>query len=486
MNEEIKIVTHEGKRYYTRPDGTPIINQGFNLALPFINGYAIVAIADKKSGRLQYGILKENSSYLLEPQFDFAESCDNETEYMKGIARVRIGDKEYGIGLQKNISPEATTADVLRIMNNVGVEISQEDVKKTLEKINSEEKANSELKSPDLKHPIEIKNPITDNLITDYRLPITDYRSPITDNQTTNPTMKQPNLSKSLICEIISILKGEACAYALFEKYYNKRDFSLQETDTKIDPRKLGIWFEYLCTGAIPINGVMPQPQHLKNKDELKAPYKIMKAHVENWKALSAEYCFDVEKRVDKKGKEHPTINLYYHIDYPVDYPEIGGASLRTDWLGRVLYKDTSEMEVAHIDIKSSGKTDNKWDSDGWERGNLWKKSKLMIQPLHTKWMWREMFKRDVAYYFALFDSSNENNFRFIRVEIPKNNIDQYPELLMEFRVLLQKWESEGFPPTKLPKICGECPIAATCKHCVKVPQVETVFFDIIKSDFNK
>lgn len=423
MSAEIKIVTHKGKRYYTRADDTPIINQGFNLALPFINGYAIVGVTDKKSGRLKYGILQLNGSYLLEPQFEFAEPCDHETEYMKGIARVLIGDIEYGFGLMKQVENKATLESVIQI-------------------INSEEQNNKQQQ---------------------------------TTNNKPRTIMKQPNLSKSLICEMININKGKACAYALFKKYYEKCDFSLQETDTKVDPRKLGIWFEYLCTGTIPISGEIPQPQLLKsgtNKGELKAPYKIMEAHVENWKALSREYRF-----------ETMVINHYYHID---DIPEIGGASLRTDLLGKVLNKETGEMEVAHVDIKSSGKGENKWDADGWERSKLRTKSHIMIQPLHTKWLWWKMFGREIPFYFAWFDSSDENNFRFIRVEIPMNNIGDYPNLLMEFRGQLEYWEQEGFPPTKLPEICGECAIAASCPHCVKVPQVETVYFDITKSDFNK
>jgi hypothetical protein len=132
-------------------------------------------------------------------------------------------------------------------------------------------------------------------------------------------------------------------------------------------------------------------------------------------------------------------------------------------------------------DLKTSGLLYNKWEDYGWDLDRLSEKHKLILQPIHYKYL--RMLERpddgEPPFFFFLFSNTNEIDHRIIHF-----NIDAEAEIASH-RILIAKTVKElgyhyrkGFEP--LPEVarCAKCPLKTTCKHFTKVALIENFYLN--------
>ena len=145
--------------------------------------------------------------------------------------------------------------------------------------------------------------------------------------------MKKVKISQSLLKALYNFKKGEECGIKIYEQYVNGL-----ETPPS-DAMDLGNWFEYQCTGQIPRGGIIPEAKTLKSGG-LSAEYRRMEIQIENFKRIIDRY----EIQIDETGY------VFKHDKYS------GITDINATW----------DEERCIIDVKSTGKIDDKWSEFGW------------------------------------------------------------------------------------------------------------------------
>ena len=281
-----------------------------------------------------------------------------------------------------------------------------------------------------------------------------------------------PNISQSLIKALYDYSEGKLCGLQFKAQYIDRIQFPPSAV------QKLGNYFEYLCTGAIPRDGIIPQPERKKDKvekivakgkklksgkrakdkvekkiilGELTAPYARM--------AIQAE-------RFKKAVKAHGIKILKTGLEL-----KHGGKKGVTDVLAEV------DGEQAIIDIKSTGLIGNKWEDMGWDINALSEKDKIMIQPVFYKWLWRKLYGKDIPFYFMVFSNTNEYDCLFLKVVVDEERYPQIESAFNKVEKILIKNMAEGFKAYPDVKVCADCPINKTCKSFIDIPLLQTVHY---------
>ena len=86
--------------------------------------------------------------------------------------------------------------------------------------------------------------------------------------------MKLPKISQSLMKAYVDYLNQKECGLLFKAKYIDKDPESQSEPS---EAMLLGIYFEYLCTGALPKSGIVPEAECVykgKPNEKLSAPYQ--------------------------------------------------------------------------------------------------------------------------------------------------------------------------------------------------------------------
>jgi len=192
--------------------------------------------------------------------------------------------------------------------------------------------------------------------------------------------MKLPYISQSLIKAYVDYLNGKECGLYFKANYIDKDPEAQKEPS---DAMKIGIYFEFLCTGSLPRTGEIPEPELVykgKPNEKLSAPYERATQSAKIFKSIIQHYGIKIKKigyslKDDKMG-----INGIYDI-----YAE---------WNG----------EDCIIDLKYSGLIDDKWNEMGWSLDSLNLKDSIMIQGVHYKLLAKQCLGKDDIpfYYFVL------------------------------------------------------------------------------------
>lgn len=273
------------------------------------------------------------------------------------------------------------------------------------------------------------------------------------------------SISQSLIKSLFDYVEDKECGLQFEAKFVRGILFPSSPI------QRLGQWFEYQATGSLPKGGLVPLPD-TTTKGELTAPYKKMTAQLENWKSMVEKY----KIKIISKGR---TIKAY---DKEIAAnPMVGTTDLELEIT--FTSKDGAEVHYPYVigDIKTTGLIYDKWNEYGWDLERLSEKHKLIIQPVHYKYirMLEAPGEPEPPFLFFLFSNTNEIDHRIIHF-----NIDSDPELASH-RILIAKTVKElgyhmrkGFKP--LPEVarCAECPLKTTCKHFIDVPLVENFYLN--------
>ena len=254
------------------------------------------------------------------------------------------------------------------------------------------------------------------------------------------------NISNSMLQAYLDCKKGKGCLYQFYHQYVVK-DYQPEPTPAM----RLGIWFEYQCTGAMPRSNQVPEPVTLKN-GKLSADYERMLAQVENFKKIVDVYNININE-VSKEivyRRIKGILDIWCEID---NVPSI-------------------------IDLKATGQIGNRWDDFGWDERNF-QYSNHILQPAIYKYLiYKSLDIYDVPFYYLVFSTKNTDilfwEVKYVDFEDTCNYIDKLAKELDAF--IKYNSESEFWPICDY-KFCQKCKMECTFRQ--EIPKIEQKFLKL-------
>ena len=282
-------------------------------------------------------------------------------------------------------------------------------------------------------------------------------------------------ITQSLIKNLRDYQEGKGeCGLQIEAKYIRGEWNKFEPTDVM----RLGTWFEYKLTRAIPKNGEVPQPV-TKRDGNLTAPYERMLKHVDNFKKLQTILGFKILDNDVTWSWEDLAGTLDLLCESTKDIIQDG-----------IIIVKKGQKFIA--DIKSTGLLDDKWNDYGWNLNNLGNKTKIITQPIHYKYLGKQLYGEDMPFLFFLFHSNQEYDFRVINFVVDEDVYDDHLEWVSWTRTWMNHYVKEGFTAhidTQEGKIypsvkkCAECPLKVGCKGFRVIPTIDTFHHHLANID---
>ena len=266
--------------------------------------------------------------------------------------------------------------------------------------------------------------------------------------------MQKPNLSQSLLKAYLEYYDDieRGCGLALHKQYFQK--LPTPQSDTQ----KLGIYFEYLCTGYLREGDPIPEPEMVYKgtpKEKMAADYERATKSAELFKKMINEH----------------NIKIIKYGEYMFHNGVSGISDIRADWNG----------EECIIDIKYTSLFDDKFNEYGWHTESLVYKSKLLLQPTHYKYLMREIKGvENIPFYFFIFSAKDPEKAKIIKVNIQEEHINLHgsitiPKMLKYVDYHSKHPEALEARPSYLR--CKECSFVDNCDKKTIIPLIEEIHY---------
>lgn len=266
--------------------------------------------------------------------------------------------------------------------------------------------------------------------------------------------MQKPNLSQSILKAFVDYFSDDVkgCGLQIRKQYFEK--IHVPQSDVQ----KLGCYFEYKATGYHNPKDPLPEPEMVyKNtaKEKMAADYERATLSAEKFKQI-----------VEKHGIKILGYGEYYIHD---------GVSMildiRAEWEG----------EECIIDLKYTSLFDDKFNEYGWHTESLPFKSKLMLQPVHYKYLFRALGKHEnIPFYFFIFSAKDPEKVKIIRTNIQEEHINLHEQVTVEkMKKYLNFYYNnpDKLEPRPSYLRCKECPFYDQCEFRAEVPLIEEVYY---------
>ena len=267
--------------------------------------------------------------------------------------------------------------------------------------------------------------------------------------------MKETKLkiTQSILKNMRDYIDGKECGLLFKARYIDGKRFP------STDGQALGNWFEYKCTGALnPYDPKIPEDKLSYKgtaKEKLSANYERMSKQVENFKTALKHYNVEI-------------VSVGETLEF-------GKAKGTCDIIAKV------NGELSIIDVKTTGLFNDKWSEFGWQEiDNAFRpKLKLLTQALHYKYLAKNIYKdlKNVPFYFWVFSTKNENDFKIIRVEVAEDDYWFHAKEINDMHQLLQMEIKQGFKAYPSIVKCAKCPLREDCPEAMDVPKIETIYY---------
>jgi hypothetical protein len=261
-----------------------------------------------------------------------------------------------------------------------------------------------------------------------------------------------PKISQSLIKAYQNYNTGEECGLFFKARYIDKDPEAFVPMTDVI---RLGVYFEYMATGSLPRDGVVPEPDMVykgKANEKMSADYERATKSAERFKKIIDKYGIIIKK-----------------TGVVLDDGECNGIlDILAEWDNR---------EVI-IDLKYTSLIDDKWSDMGWNVDALSEKNKIMVQGVHYKMLAKNVWGiDDIPFYYFVFSSKDPDNIRII-----EQNVDEVTAAshLVSISTLQQNLEYNfRFGFTAYPSIqkCSKCPINHKCEKAVDYPLIDQIVY---------
>lgn len=259
-------------------------------------------------------------------------------------------------------------------------------------------------------------------------------------------------ISQSFLKDYNEYKGKNLCGIQLKAKHFDNVQFPSSEA------MDLGNFFEYMATGSLPRNGIVPEPKlsYMGTKREtISTPFK---------RALeSAELFKKIQKQYDLKIND---IGLKLSSEYKNGILDIWG-----EMNGRPCI----------VDLKYSGLIDDKWSETGWDVESLHYKERLIVQAVQYKMLVKENYNleyKDFDFYFMVFSSKEVNNVKLIRVNIDEDAFNVHQAHIESVYKQINAMDIEkDFIPYPSLKRCSKCPLYDSCDFKSDIPLIEDVYY---------
>ena len=263
---------------------------------------------------------------------------------------------------------------------------------------------------------------------------------------------KPIKVSQSLMKSLNEYILGNECGIVFKAKYIDKT-LSMPPTDAM----KLGIYFEYMATGALPRSGETPEAEMVykgKPNEKMSADYERATASAEFFKSLMKFWQIEIKE-----------VGLVMETD------EMKGiADLLVEWNGK----------PAIIDLKYTGLIDDKWSDMGWHKDFLSQKDGLLIQGVMYKMLAKEVLGiEDIDFYFWVFDTKNPLNVRIIKEIVDSEKFEMHKSAVQSTKNYIENQIKNNWAWKAYPSLlkCASCPLKPNCEHAVDYPLIEEVYY---------
>jgi hypothetical protein len=265
-------------------------------------------------------------------------------------------------------------------------------------------------------------------------------------------TVKPPNISQSLLKDFMDFFdqNEQSCGRQLYYRHFEKR-----QTEQS-DVQRLGTYFEYIATGYKHKDDPIPMPDIVYKgtaRESMAQPYK------------NAHQSAELFKQIIKAHK----IEIVKTGEYMFYEGSSGISDIRAIWNGKPCI----------IDTKYTALLEDKFNPYGWHTESLIYKPKLLIQPIHYKYLIHKIEGiENIDFYYFLFSSNKPELAKIIKTNIQQEHIDLHENTFVE---KMKNYTAFYFNnPEKLearPKFirCKECPYNDICSEKVDVPQIEEI-----------
>jgi len=279
--------------------------------------------------------------------------------------------------------------------------------------------------------------------------------------KSTKSKAKKPayKVTQSLMKSLYDYREGKECGLVLEAKFLNNRWDEFVASDTQA----LGTWFEYILTEAVPKNGEIPEPERTQ-KGELTAAYKKMEVQAANFKKLMK----------------------FHHIEIV----EVGYDLIHKDLKGTLDLLCKAKMDIVQdgevivkkgklfiVDIKSTGLLDDFYHEYGWNLDNLHSKVRIILQPIHYKYIAQQVYGEDLPFLFFLFSTKDENDYRIIRFEMDEMAVAEHEVFIQNTRQWMDYSIRNGWKAHPEVDKCAKCPLKVGCKHFIAIPPIKTFYY---------
>lgn len=263
--------------------------------------------------------------------------------------------------------------------------------------------------------------------------------------------MKNTKISQSLLKSLFNYKTGNECGIRIYEHYVN--GVELQSSDAMA----MGNWFEYRCTGQLPRNGIIPEPERLKN-GELSIAYKRLEKQVENYEKIIKTY--DIKILETGVAFEH---NLGSGI-----------IDILAEWDGQKVI----------IDLKTTARIDDKWTEFGWgdekfDFSDSPNAQYLTIQAVQYKLLAREQWGiKDIPFYFFVFSTTDDSAVKIFRVLVDPERLDKHlSQIEYAYRYFNDSFITKSKKILAIPELkrCNQCVLNQNCEHKVEVPLIKEI-----------
>jgi hypothetical protein len=259
-------------------------------------------------------------------------------------------------------------------------------------------------------------------------------------------------ISQSFLKDYNEYKGKNLCGLQFKAKHFDNIQFPTTEA------MDLGNYFEYMATGSLPRNGIVPEPRLSyagTKRETISTPFKRALESAELFKKIKKEYNIEIEN-----------IGLKLETDNKNGILDVWGKLNNRPCI---------------IDLKYSGLIDDKWSETGWDVESLHYKEKLLVQAIQYKMLVKENFKLDYDdfdFFFLVFSSKEVNNVKLIRVNIDEDAFKVHETHINSVFKQINAMDIEkAFIPYPSLKRCFKCPLNESCEHKSDIPLIEDVYY---------
>lgn len=265
-------------------------------------------------------------------------------------------------------------------------------------------------------------------------------------------------ISQSFLSDMIEYIAGDSCGHLMRAKWI---DGKLLELDSKA--AKLGSYFEFVLTGALPKNGIEPKPEMMVSGKDMLAPYRLVHTNVDRVRQYFSLMGLKILKAGVKltRGKFEGTIDLLVECQK------------------KVIFRDGFKWKKGDklvLDIKYSGLIEDRWNKFGWalmgQPGSNIQKDYHGVQGKHYHMI------TGLPFYFLVVSSTNDTDIKLFRLEFGEGVIERHIMEANNLEEKLRLYNDIGWEPRPDISKCAECPLREGCHDRSTYPQIENVILE--------